>query len=409
METGKGPVIGKSIEFIAVKKDGTKFPIEVSISAMELNDGKRGAAGIIRDLSFKRRIQEDHERLSYFDALTGIANRNLYEEIFKREWISAVRNSESLSMVMCKILNLEELKEKAQLPEIYYFLTKITNSLNTKLNRPNDIVARYEVDLLLILLPDTKKKQALHLLKILDESVHKVMQDEEGREIKAKSDLRISWGAATVKPDQESSPDALFSACKNNLDKKNKKDVNNFDIAEVRDNVLKILHISDLHIISDSQAEILRGQLRDDLKRRLRHNRLDFLVISGDIANSSKPEEYEAAIHLTKRIQIDFNLGASHIVVVPGNHDVNWELSKKAYKFVDPKDIPSSKPQGKYVATGDKGFLVRDDEVHHEKYSHFSKKFYEKITDQKYPSCPKKQAIIYHYEKEKIVFLRAKF
>lgn len=54
--TGKGPFIGTVYETEARKKDGTEFPVELSLAALKLK-GKWGAVGIVRDIS-ERKIAE---------------------------------------------------------------------------------------------------------------------------------------------------------------------------------------------------------------------------------------------------------------------------------------------------------------------------------------------------------------
>ncbi len=56
-----------------------------------------------------------------------------------------------------------------------------------------------------------------------------------------------------------------------------------------------LLHLSDLHITSTEDTETWCGQLAEDLKIELGCHRLDALILSGDIADKSLPEEYEAA------------------------------------------------------------------------------------------------------------------
>jgi PAS domain S-box-containing protein len=55
--TGQGPAINNTLEFIALKKDGTKFPMEVSTSAFRLK-GLWHAVGIIRDITERKRVDE---------------------------------------------------------------------------------------------------------------------------------------------------------------------------------------------------------------------------------------------------------------------------------------------------------------------------------------------------------------
>lgn len=52
-ETGVGPVIGKTLELAGIRKDGTEFYAEHSISAVKIN-GKWNAIGIVRDVSERR-------------------------------------------------------------------------------------------------------------------------------------------------------------------------------------------------------------------------------------------------------------------------------------------------------------------------------------------------------------------
>ena len=52
-DTGTGPVLGKVLELEAVRKDGTEFPIELSVAALTIPGG-RAAVGVVRDITERK-------------------------------------------------------------------------------------------------------------------------------------------------------------------------------------------------------------------------------------------------------------------------------------------------------------------------------------------------------------------
>jgi PAS domain S-box-containing protein len=56
--TGEGPLVGKMTEVEALKKDGTEFPIELSVSAVKLK-GRWNAIGILRDITDRKRLEAE--------------------------------------------------------------------------------------------------------------------------------------------------------------------------------------------------------------------------------------------------------------------------------------------------------------------------------------------------------------
>ncbi|MBI5233209.1 MAG: PAS domain S-box protein, partial [Deltaproteobacteria bacterium] len=72
-ETGSGPVVGKTIEITALRKDGSEFPVELSISAMRIGDEWQTAA-IVRDITERKRAEEKiKEQLDYLERFQKVA------------------------------------------------------------------------------------------------------------------------------------------------------------------------------------------------------------------------------------------------------------------------------------------------------------------------------------------------
>jgi len=56
-ESGEGSIVGKLVEFVALRKGGQRFPIELSLSSTQLN-GQWHAIGIVRDITGRKHTEE---------------------------------------------------------------------------------------------------------------------------------------------------------------------------------------------------------------------------------------------------------------------------------------------------------------------------------------------------------------
>jgi predicted MPP superfamily phosphohydrolase len=195
-----------------------------------------------------------------------------------------------------------------------------------------------------------------------------------------------------------------------NVAKRTEKEIEEFkadqqQYKQEKDHRIHILHMSDIHLETESYARKYRMQLETDLLKELNVKRLEYLVISGDIANHSTEEEYKAAFELVNGLVNRFGLDAGRVVIVPGNHDLNQQLSKKAYPFIYNDDLHDPLPEGTYIPAGDAGVLRRDDELYKKRFdlfAHFYKKVYR---GRDYPLDYAEQSMIIEQHEDKILFL----
>ncbi len=75
--------MGESRTTTGIRNGGEEFPIEVSLSVF-ISGGKPFFTAIIRDITERKRIEDELRHLSTHDALTGLYNRHYFEEELQR-------------------------------------------------------------------------------------------------------------------------------------------------------------------------------------------------------------------------------------------------------------------------------------------------------------------------------------
>ena len=102
-------------------------------------------------------------------------------------------------------------------------------------------------------------------------------------------------------------------------------------------NSLSFLHLSDIHFTRQSGNHLdldkdLRNQLLNDIVRVVlpQVEKFDGLLLTGDVAFSGSPSEYETAVSWIEEICRAIGCQPHQVWVVPGNHDVDRDLISKS-------------------------------------------------------------------------------
>jgi len=102
-------------------------------------------------------------RTATTDALTGIANRRLFDETLEREWLRARRAGNAVSLLMIDVDHFKIYNDLYGHPQGDACLQRVAQAMVRVCKRPADLVARYGGEEFMVLLPQTSRYGAQHV------------------------------------------------------------------------------------------------------------------------------------------------------------------------------------------------------------------------------------------------------
>jgi PAS domain S-box-containing protein/diguanylate cyclase (GGDEF)-like protein len=102
LQTDKTRITCVSRELPAIKKDGTEFPIELSINQV-LHDKENEYICIIRDISDKKKAELDIHNLAYYDETTSVLNRYSFERDLQVKFNKSLFLNEKISVMLIDV------------------------------------------------------------------------------------------------------------------------------------------------------------------------------------------------------------------------------------------------------------------------------------------------------------------
>lgn len=111
------------------------------------------------------------ENLSSKDGLTGIPNRRRFDEMLKREWNSAVRKGNPLSLVMIDIDHFKAYNDNYGHWRGDDCLRLVAGALFSTPQRPGDFTARYGGEEFVSILPETDMEGALSVCRAMQKMI----------------------------------------------------------------------------------------------------------------------------------------------------------------------------------------------------------------------------------------------
>ena len=91
-QSGTGEVLNSISELQAIKKNGEVFPVERAVAAFQMG-GAWYAVGSIRDITERKKNEEELRRIATIDSLTGLTTRRHFLELAEQHLHQALRYS----------------------------------------------------------------------------------------------------------------------------------------------------------------------------------------------------------------------------------------------------------------------------------------------------------------------------
>jgi len=155
-------VMDTSLEKHLISRNGDKIPIESITTPIKDEQGfVNGEVTVLRDITEKKNKQEEIQRLSYRDQLTGLYNRRFYEEELKR--LDSERNF-PFTLVIGDVNGLKLVNDSFGHATGDELLKKVGEAIGRSC-RSDDIIARLGGDEFVILLPKTGGDEAERIIK----------------------------------------------------------------------------------------------------------------------------------------------------------------------------------------------------------------------------------------------------
>lgn len=191
-------------DYRALTADGRYVWIRDVVHVIREGGQVRSLVGFMFDISERKqqenellRLQKELEALSYQDALTGLANRRLFEQTLQREWSSALRNQQPLSLVMLDVDEFKQYNDRYGHTAGDNALKNIATQLVAVL-RVSDLAARIGGEEFVVVLPNTTEQEAAQAAERIREAIQAAAIEHSASRVA--SCLTVSLGLGTIMP-----------------------------------------------------------------------------------------------------------------------------------------------------------------------------------------------------------------
>jgi diguanylate cyclase (GGDEF)-like protein len=153
------------------------------------------------------RANDELQRISSLDGLTGISNRRFHDEMLELEWRRCRRNSLPLTLVMIDIDYFKLYNDCYGHPSGDHCLKQVAQTLQAVIHRSTDLVARYGGEEFVYTLSESDRHTAFSVAENARTAIEQLQIPHEASKVAAY--VTISLGIASIVPEHSVTPSTL--------------------------------------------------------------------------------------------------------------------------------------------------------------------------------------------------------
>jgi diguanylate cyclase (GGDEF)-like protein len=146
-------------------------------------------------------VKNELEALSHRDGLTGIANRRHFDTVLEREWNSAKREKQCLSLILFDIDYFKKYNDTYGHLAGDDCLCQVATAASRVIQRPRDTIARYGGEEFAVILPDTDNSGAAFCAEKIRFEIESLNISHISSQIN--TNVTASLGISTITPYKE--------------------------------------------------------------------------------------------------------------------------------------------------------------------------------------------------------------
>jgi len=118
-----------------------------------------------------QQVNLELEHLSFFDQLTGLANRRNFDNTLERQFAWARRNKSPLSVIICDVDFFKLYNDHYGHQQGDICLSEVAQAIASQTKRPIDLACRYGGEEFTVILPETNRQGALVVAEAIRQAV----------------------------------------------------------------------------------------------------------------------------------------------------------------------------------------------------------------------------------------------